>query len=152
MHQEPPRLRLLFSQVYYVINWIIGCCIQLMDIKSPGFIKWGAGFTGITGFGIIGNTAAVYGLGKDPCTGGFANSPGTAKQVGMAKVIVLYGILQGIGYGWLTNYRSKCFWSVFPRRYDEIIHADKISNYLLTNQGEFILYISIKFLFLCAQY
>ena len=142
----------LFSQVPDVINRIIGCRIQFMNIKSPGFVKGSARFTGIAGFGIITYTGAVYGLGKNPGTGGFAYSPGTAKQVGMAQVIMLYGILQCIGDRRLSNYRSKCFGSVFPCRYNEIIHADKISNYLLSNQGEFILYISIKFLFLCAHY
>ena len=75
-----------------------------MDIKSPGFVKGSARFTGVAGFGIIAYTVAVYGLGKDPGTGGFAYSPWTAKQVGMAQVIVLYGILQGIGYSRLSNY------------------------------------------------
>lgn len=75
-----------------------------MDVKSPGFVKGSARFTGIAGFGIITYTGTVYGLGKDPGTGGFSYSPGTAKQVGMAQVIVLYGILQGIGYSRLSNY------------------------------------------------
>ena len=94
----------LFSQVPDVVNRVIGCRIQFMDIKSPGFIKGSAGFTGIAGLGISAYTLAVYGLGKNPGTGGFANSPGTAKQVGMAQVIVLYGILQGVGNSRLSDY------------------------------------------------
>ena len=75
-----------------------------MNIKSPGFVKGSARFTGIAGFGIITYTDTVYRLGKNPGTGGFAYSPGTAKQVCMTEVIALYGIFQGIGYGRLTNY------------------------------------------------
>ena len=89
----------LLGQIANVLHGIIRGRIQFMNIKSPGFVKGSARFTGIAGFGIITYTGAVYGLCKNPGTGGFAYSPGTAKQVGMAKMIVLYGILQGIGYG-----------------------------------------------------
>ena len=75
-----------------------------MDVKSSGFVKGNARFTGVAGFSIIAYTGAVYGLGKDPGTCGFAYSPGTAKQVGMAQVILQYGILQGIGYSRLSNH------------------------------------------------
>ena len=44
--------------------------------------------TGIAGFTFFGLVFTIDRFGQDPCAGGFAHTPGTAKQEGMGQLVM----------------------------------------------------------------
>ena len=103
----------LVDQVTDIINRVIGCGIQFVDIVTSVVIKCHTRFTLVTGFGIGRQVAAIDGLGKNAGTGGFSHTPWTTKQVRMGQLLASDGILQGTGNGILCNYGTKCVGPVF---------------------------------------
>jgi hypothetical protein len=104
----------LFSEGSDIVHGIVGGGVQLMDAVGTVFVEGEAGFTLVTGLTRIGDVTAIYGLGKDPCTGGFSYSTGTAEQVSMTQMIVYNGIPECGGNGGLTDHIHKTRGPVLP--------------------------------------
>jgi hypothetical protein len=97
----------LIDKGSYVIHGIVGCRIQLMDVRRSVLIKGFTGFTFITGLQIFTQVLAVDGFGKNSGNGGLSNSPWPTEQVGLGNMVVADGIFQGGGNGRLSDYRIK---------------------------------------------
>ncbi|GAG19447.1 unnamed protein product [marine sediment metagenome] len=76
-----------------------------MNVEGTDLIKGNTGFTLIACFSFRGNIHAVDHLGKYSCAGGFADTTGSAKKVGMTQMIIFNSIFKGSSDGMLSDYR-----------------------------------------------
>jgi hypothetical protein len=61
-------------------------------------------------------------FGKYPGTGGFSDSPGSAKKIGMRCLTGSDGIFQRTGYRWLSDYCFKVSRTILSSGYDILAH------------------------------
>jgi hypothetical protein len=112
----------LVYQLPDIIYRIVGCRIQFVNGIRASLGKRNTGFTGSAGFHTFSGIEAIDGFGKDPGTGGFANTPGAAEKIGMGKLFPSDGILKGCNYIVLINNIAELLRTVFPGRNYKLIH------------------------------
>jgi hypothetical protein len=112
----------LLGEGPYIIDRIVGGCIQFVYTVGTVLVEGQAGFTGIAGFSGIGYVLAIDGLGKYPGTGGLPHPSGSAEQIGVTQEIVLNGVPECCGDGRLTHHIGKTCRSVLSCRYNKFIH------------------------------
>ena len=113
----------LVDQGTDVVNRVIGGGIEFMDIIGTLFVESLAGFAFVTGFPVGSRIQAIDRLGKDTGTRGLTHSTGTAKEVGMSQLVTLYCIFKCSCQGFLSHHATKSRRTVFPCRYNIIIHS-----------------------------
>ncbi len=87
----------LFNQVTDIINRIVACGIQFMDIERGAIVEGLTRVAGVAGLAILAQVFAVDGFGQDPGTGCFAHAPWSAEQKCMRKMLLKDRIFQGSG-------------------------------------------------------
>ena len=132
----------LVDQGTDVIDRVVGGGIEFMDIIRTLLVEGLAGFAFVTGFPVGSRIQTIDRLGKDTGTRSLAHSTGTAKEVGMSQLVTLYCILKCSCQGLLSYHTTKSRRTVFPCRYNIIIHSllfidktkiNKIIHYLREN-------------------
>ena len=96
----------LVPQVADIIHAVVGGCVHLDDIHDGAAVDALTDLTGTTGIS-AGMIQTVHRLGKDLGTGGFAGSPGTGKQIGMADAPRCDLVLQRRNNGFLAHHVGK---------------------------------------------
>ena len=104
----------LVDQVADIIHRIVGCGIELMDIKRCGAVERQARFALIAGLHLVDRVEAVDRLGQDTGAGGLANPPRAAKKERLGQLVVPDRVLQCRGDRVLPDYRVERRWPVFP--------------------------------------
>ena len=113
----------LVDQGTDVIDRVVGGGIEFMDIIRTLLVEGLAGFAFVTGFPVGSRIQTIDRLGKDTGTRSLAHSTGTAKEVGMSQLVTLYCILKCSCQGLLSYHTTKSRRTVFPCRYNIIIHS-----------------------------
>jgi hypothetical protein len=93
-----------------------------MNIVRAIFIKSKTGFTLIAGLIISTWIQAIDRLGKNSCRSRFTNTPGSAEQISVSKVIVSDSIDQCGRNRRLPNNRCKRIGPVLARRNNILVH------------------------------
>ena len=97
-----------------IIHRVVTGSIKLMNVERTVIVERFAGITLITSLYFRRQILAVDGFGKNPCTGGFSNTTGPTKQVGMCQLFVFDGIFKCDGNIALSFNRIERGRSVFP--------------------------------------
>ena len=84
----------LLHQRLDVLHAIVGCSIELKDVKRALFVECLTAFTLSTSLTILRGRHTVDGLRKDACTGSLTHTAWSAEEVGMSQLSALHGILQ----------------------------------------------------------
>ena len=113
----------LVDQGTDVVNRVIGGCIEFRDIIRTLLVECLAGFAFVTGFPVGSRIQTIDRLGKDTGARSLTHSTGTAKEIGMSQLVTLYCIFECSCQGLLAYHTTKSRRTVFPCRYNIIIHS-----------------------------
>ena len=79
-------------ELSYVVNRVVGGCIEFMNAVGPSFGERSAGFAFTACFHFFCGIEAIDGFGKNACASGLAHAPGPAKKICMCQLAAQNGI------------------------------------------------------------
>ena len=112
----------LVGQVADIVHRVVRRGVQFVDIERPALVERTARFALVAGFGVGPRIQAVDRFGEDPRASRLADAARPAEQVRMRQLATADRILQRRGNMRLSDDRCEGRRTVFPGRYDEIIH------------------------------
>jgi len=110
-----------FNEISNIVDVVVRCGIQFMDVIGSAFLKSLTRFALMAGFSFCCRIIAIDGFSKNPGTGGFANSPGSTEEVCMCQLLVFDGILSSPGDGVLTDHRIEGIGAIFSGADQELM-------------------------------
>ena len=112
----------LLHQRLDVLHAIVGCSIELKDVKRALFVERLTAFTLSTSLTVLRGRHTVDGLRKDACTGGLTHTAWSAEEVSMSQFSALHGIFQRGSQCLLSHHRIEGDRAIFTGRNNIFFH------------------------------
>ena len=112
----------LVDQRANIIHRVVARRVQLMDVIGALLIERTARLASVASLALRRRVQAVDRLGEDTGTRGLSHTARATEQIGVRQLVLLDRMLQGRGQRTLPYYAPKGGRTIFPGRYDVILH------------------------------